>query len=171
MLSLSPEAYTVWVQFYNQMEANLQPGGFLNACRDSGSKAPEMARRLAAIFHCISDENGSMISASSMTQATNVIFQYMQEFARLFTPPVVDPRAQAATELHAWLLHEQSETTGFSGSRETEDSGHGASKFRNRSNRDAALDILRSWGWISEFRLNNRSFVQALVPQFQMAGC
>ena len=39
MLSLSPEAYTVWVQFYNQMEANLQPGGFLNACRDSGSKS------------------------------------------------------------------------------------------------------------------------------------
>ena len=29
-------------------------------------KAPEMARRLA-IFHCISDENGSMISTSSMT--------------------------------------------------------------------------------------------------------
>ena len=171
ILSLSPEAYTVWVQFYNQMEANLQPGGFLNACRDSGSKAPEMARRLAAIFHCISDENGSMISASSMTQATNVIFQYMQEFARLFTPPVVDPRAQAATELHAWLLHEQSKRPDFQAVEKRKILSHGASKFRNRSNRDASLDILRSWGWIVEGRQNNRSYVRALIPQAQMAGC
>lgn len=170
-LSLSPDAYNVWVHFYNETESHLQPGGYLHACRDSGSKAPEMARRLAAIFHCISGEEGSIISATSMMQAIGVIGQYVNEFVRLFAPaPAVDPRTQAATELHAWLLQEQSKTPDLPVIEKRKILSHGPSRLRKRSNRDAALDVLRSWRWISEFKQNNRSFVQALVPQVQMAG-
>ncbi len=169
-LSLSPHAYEIWTQFYNQTEFYLQPGGYLHACRDSGSKAPEMARRLAAIFHCISDEDGHLISAASMKQAVGVIGQYMNEFVRMFTPaPEVDPRLDDATALHAWLLKEQAKCPDFQAVEKRRILTHGPFRVRNRSNRDAAFDVMRSFNSIREFKLKNRSYVTALMPQVQVA--
>jgi hypothetical protein len=90
----------------------------------------------------------------------------LEEFVRLFAPtPPVDPKVADANELHAWLLKEQAKRADYQVFEKRKILSHGPAKFRSRSRRDEALDTLRSWGWLVEFKDKNRLFVRALVFQ------
>lgn len=166
VLRLSVEAEAVWFEFYNKIETDLSPIGYLSGCKDAGSKAPEIALRLAAIFHHMSQSESNLISVWDMQLARTVISRYLEEFVRLFAPtPPVDSKAADANELHAWLLKEQAKRADYQAVEKRKILSHGPAKFRSRSRRDEALDTLRSWGWLVERKDKNRLFVQALVIQ------
>jgi hypothetical protein len=167
-LFLGPEASTIWVNFYNQVELSLQPSGFLHACRDSGSKAAEMAYRLAAIFHYMTGDTNCQISSWSMLSATGIMRYYLNEFVRLFVPPPQpDPKQAAAVELFNWLLQEQLKSHPPQPVEKRKILTHGPYKFRNRPARDDALHLLRNWEWILDQKYNNRSYIQVMVQQPQ----
>lgn len=172
MLSLSPQAHYAWIDFYNEIERDLLPGGILQYCRDSGSKAPEIVRRLAAIFHCISNAEGTQISPECVFRAVGIMKQYLNESIRLFNPPPApDPRVEDANVLHAWLLNQLQERPGINMVEKRKILTHGPSRTRNCRNRDDALAILRGWNMVYEFKQNNKLYVTPLVQQAYVNPC
>ena len=51
LLKFSPEAKTLWIEFYNTIESMLVSGNELYDVRDVASKSADNAARLAALFH------------------------------------------------------------------------------------------------------------------------
>jgi hypothetical protein len=142
MLELTPDGERAWIDYYNRVESELRVGGYLEDIRDHGSKLPEIAARLAALFHYFGGCEGN-ISANTVYQATQVCEWYMYEFKRLFgSKPEVPPEIQDASELESWLhnLCQRFPTTAWLNRNMI--SQYGPNKLRNKFRRDAALTVL-----------------------------
>ncbi len=83
VLEFSPEAVTRWIALTNQVEAMLQPFGYLNDIKDFASKSMEMTGRLAALLHFFTKQQGQ-ISLNALECAFSIICWHIDEFKRLF---------------------------------------------------------------------------------------
>lgn len=105
MMSLSPQARTVWVRFYNGVEAAQRAGGQLAGVRDVASKTADNAARLAALFHAYETGLGSMeIGAESMEAGADVALWHLSESLRFFSELALPQTLMDAIRLDAWLL-------------------------------------------------------------------
>lgn len=48
-----------WVQVANEIERQMGPGGYFEACPDHGSKLAENVARVAALIHLFENEKGA----------------------------------------------------------------------------------------------------------------
>lgn len=84
IIKFSREAKELWFHFRNQIELDLNPGGYLDDVTDGASKIAINAARMAALFHVL-DECEGEISAHTFEQARAVCAWYLLEFKRLFS--------------------------------------------------------------------------------------
>lgn len=57
-LSLSPDAYDVWVDMYNKIETGLRPNGLYKELPEWAGKMPGLVIRVAGLFHVVENAYG-----------------------------------------------------------------------------------------------------------------
>ena len=104
MLTMTREARQQWERFYNDVEAELRPGGEMADARDVASKAADNVARLAALFHLFAYGTAGQIGAESVAAAARIVGWHLYQ-ARAFLNEVAAPReAMDTRRLDAWLL-------------------------------------------------------------------
>lgn len=89
-----------WVQVANEIERQMGPAGYFEACPDHGSKLAENIARVAALIHVFEDINGG-ISAEKVQMAADLCLYYSGSFQRVFMPPPQEE--QDAFSLNEWF--------------------------------------------------------------------
>lgn len=103
MLTLSPEAKTLWIAFHDQIEGLLGTGGELYDLRDVGSKAADNVVRLAALLHVFAGSIGP-IDADCVESAMQIITWHLLEAKRFLGELAMPPEVANPMRLEAWML-------------------------------------------------------------------
>ncbi len=106
MLKFSRWAKSAWIEFYDEIESKLSPGGPLSEIRDVASKAADNVARLAALFHLL-DTDGGEIEERSVRSASAVVHWHINETRRFLREVLASPEEVAAKKLHDWLIDRQ----------------------------------------------------------------
>ena len=102
-LDLDADAQGAWTEFFNAVEGELAPWGFLADVRDYGSRIGEQVARIAAIFHEFQGLDGP-INRDSMQRAIELGKWYLQEFVSIFgAGGMQDAVVDDSLELHRHL--------------------------------------------------------------------
>jgi putative DNA primase/helicase len=106
IIELSPEAKQIWVEFYNTVEKELQPGREMSEAKDIASKIAENAARLAACFHIYCDDGLSnrAISADLMSRACSIAAWHLYEGRKFLKEIAVPIEISNAIKLDTWLI-------------------------------------------------------------------
>lgn len=102
LLSLTPEAKALWVEYHNEIELELADGGELYDVRDVASKTADNIARLAALFHMMSGEVGA-IGFKAMEGACRLGVWHLHEARRFFGELALPVELANAAKLEAWL--------------------------------------------------------------------
>ncbi len=104
LLSLTPEAKTLWVAFHDTIEKELGDNGELYGVRDVGSKAADNVARLAALFHVLERGPSGLIEAHNLEGASRIVAWHLNEARRFFGELALPEEQADAVRLDAWLL-------------------------------------------------------------------
>jgi hypothetical protein len=107
MLSLSPEAKAVWVEFHDALEGQLRAGGELHDVRDVASKTADNAVRMAALFQFFCSKCSSssgLVTVEHMESASRIAAWHLSESRRFFGELALPPELANPMRLDAWLL-------------------------------------------------------------------
>ena len=100
VLEFTEQGSLYWVQVANEIERQMGPGGYFEACPDHGSKLAENVARVAALIHLFEDEQGG-ITAETVQMATDLCLYYSGSFRQVFMPPPQEE--QDAYRLNEWF--------------------------------------------------------------------
>lgn len=90
LLSFTPEAEKMWIDYYNFNETEMRDSGDFSEFRDYASKISENAARIAALLHFFSGDVGG-ISCRAMEAAEKISMWYTEQFQMLFSNnPVIE---------------------------------------------------------------------------------
>lgn len=103
VLSLTPEAKALWIQYHNEIELELADGGELYDVRDVASKTADNIARLAALFHMMSGEVGA-IGYKAMEGACILSAWHLHESRRYFGEFSLPVQLADAARLETWLI-------------------------------------------------------------------
>ena len=103
MLTFTPAAKTLWINYHDAIEAQLSGGGALFDVRDVASKTADNAARLAALFHVFDGGDGA-ISADAFSRASQVAVWHLSESRRFFGELAVPQHMADAARLERWML-------------------------------------------------------------------
>jgi putative DNA primase/helicase len=101
-LSMTPEAWTVWADYYDETEMALGRGRVLHDVRDVAGKSAENAARLAALFQWFS--GGRVIEASTMRGAVLLARWHLREARRFFGDAALSNDLTDAARVREWLI-------------------------------------------------------------------
>lgn len=111
MLTMTPEAKSAWVTFFNVIESELGRGGELYDVRDVASKTADNAARLAALFQ-VFQGGGGAIGLDALNGACQIAAWHLSEARRFFGELALPPELADAARLDTWLIeHCQQERT------------------------------------------------------------
>jgi len=104
-MQLADDARTVWINFHDQIEAQLADGGALRDVRDVASKIADNAARIAALLtygdrRCAADP----IEEETMRGACRIAEWHLHESQRYFGEIAVPDDQARAGLLDAWLI-------------------------------------------------------------------
>ena len=103
LLTLAPDAMAVWVEFHDQIEAELSTGGELVDVRDVASKIADNAVRMAALFHVFNGSIGA-IDSDTMESATRITTWHLLESKRFLSEIAMPLELANPARLEAWLI-------------------------------------------------------------------
>lgn len=86
VLEFTEEGAACWVQVANEIERQMGPGGYYEACPDHGSKLAENVARVAALIHLFEGHEGG-IAAETVLMAMDLCLFYSGQFQQVFMPP------------------------------------------------------------------------------------
>ncbi len=101
-LTLDRDARAMWIEFHDQVEREMRPGGSLGAIRAFGSKMAEHAGRLAATMTMFGDPDAVEVAAPDMANGIVLARHYAEELLRLGQAAMVSPELRTAEKLLAW---------------------------------------------------------------------
>ena len=104
VLEFSPDAVSCWINLGNEMEAMLQPFGYLNDIKDFGSKAMEITGRIAAMLHYYTKQT-DRISCNTLQCAFSIVRWHMDEFKRIFGEHAGASEIQSNAKALEFYLH------------------------------------------------------------------
>lgn len=140
MLTLTPDAKKLWVEFHDAIESELASGGELFDVRDVASKSADNATRLAALFHVFEGGLGA-ISADAFDRASRIAIWHLSESRRFFGELALPPEMADAARLDKWLIeHCRRERTHCVARREAQRQG----TVRDGARLDVAISELAS---------------------------
>ena len=142
-LTLTADAKSVWVAFYNEVETRLGPGGPLSDVRDIASKIADNAARLAAVFHALEHGTSGRISGDNMERGCTLAAWYLEQAQRLFAGLEIDSGITAAAKLDSWLI-DRCRSEGVQSVPTAEVSQCGPFGLRTKATWSAALEVLAS---------------------------
>ncbi|MGN4981004.1 YfjI family protein [Aeromonas dhakensis] len=107
LLTLSPDAEWLWLEKYNQIEAAMAKGQWLEEYTEFGSKFMEQATRLAAVLHVFShaQQIENVVEKETMETAIQLTELYFEHAMNLFKAPasLTLPDRRGAEVLLKWL--------------------------------------------------------------------
>lgn len=104
-LNFSDRAKRKWIDMFNEVEKNIQPGGYLAHIPGYASKICENIARVAAVFHFFEEKEGSLIHEDDVVNAEQVIRWHTDQFLKAFGKEGQMPVEQRdANALEEWLL-------------------------------------------------------------------
>lgn len=102
VLKLDDEAAFSWVNYANMVEGSQQPGFCYSKVKDAASKAAENAARLASVLHAYVGREGD-IQLDTIQSAQTIVLWYLEQFIRIFAPPIIPQVLIDAQSLDSWL--------------------------------------------------------------------
>ena len=157
-LTLTADAKSVWVAFYNEVETRLGPGGPLSDVRDIASKIADNAARLAAVFHALEHGTSGRISGDNMQRGCTLAAWYLEQAQRLFAGLEIDPGITAAAKLDSWLV-ERCRSEGVQSVPTAAVSQYGPFGLRTKATWSAALEVLASHSRVRMMMEGNRRVI------------
>lgn len=101
-ITLSEDATSLWVQFYESIEAELGAGHRFHSIRRFGSKAPEHVLRVAGVLSVFEDPATRRIEAEYVARAIAIINYYLCERLRLEDYYSIEPALLNAQKVLDW---------------------------------------------------------------------
>lgn len=146
-LSLSKDALETCIEFYNNVECTLGPGGWAADISGFASKAAEHACRLAAIMTLFEDRDAQTVSGDVMKAACELVKYYLKQYKFLCIAATNDTEVAQAQTLLDWLRENLQPGDAFATDRILQKGPIGArrAKILHR-----LLEILAQYGWIRE---------------------
>jgi hypothetical protein len=142
-LFLTSSAKRAWVAIYNDLEADLGPGGTYVSVRSLASKASEHIARLAgtlAIF-----DGDREIHEEQVDRAFHLMLHYLDEAMRLWGSGQVKAELRLAQELLEWLRDKLGPGRAIS---LAEVYRNGPSPLRSASAARQVMRVLMEHGWV-----------------------
>jgi hypothetical protein len=134
-LEFSLEAKHHWTDFRNNIESDLNAGGYLCDVDDAASKMGTNVARMAALFHFFEGGQGE-ITAETLNCARTVCSWYMQEFKRLFSEnPEIPIEISDAIELENYLARWRQNHPGTRAIKKSAIAQYGPSQLRKKPDR------------------------------------
>jgi hypothetical protein len=112
-LSLSPEAFREWRDFYMTIEHDLADGGRYEHCRDWAGKTPGRAARLAGLLHCAMNPVEPWrypVRLETMEQALDITAASISHALAVFNLMGADPAIESAGRVLNWITRYQYQT-------------------------------------------------------------
>ena len=100
VLEFTQEGAACWVQVANEIERQMGPGGYFEACPDHGSKLAENVARIAALIHIFEGQEGGIIP-ETVLMAMDINLYHSGHFQEVFMPPPQEE--QDAHRLTEWF--------------------------------------------------------------------
>ncbi|ACQ92791.1 CP4-57 prophage; hypothetical protein [Tolumonas auensis DSM 9187] len=149
-LNLDHEAKKCWIDYFNEIESQLLPDGYLYHFRDYASKVADNAARIAALIHYFIGNDGD-ISRQVMTSAIHLSRWYLNEYIRVFSVPNEEQSMQLeSNELFLWI-NNFCMTNRITYFKKNHLLQYGPNRFREKRRLDFLLNILcqqnRIWLW------------------------
>jgi hypothetical protein len=144
-LSLSTAAFQVWRTLHDEIESELSRFGEFASVPDIGAKTAENAARIAGVFQVFNSGSGGRIDAEIMQGAAVVAVWHLNEARRMLSTIKLPKDVADADLLLGWLLQRPGDAI------EPRDILRlGPGPLRDKSRRDAAIEILLAKNWIVE---------------------
>ena len=103
LLSFTPEAKELWVDFHNEVERGLAKGGELESVKDVASKAADNAARLATLFHIFEYGGIGSIGEDAISAGCRLAAWHLNEARCFFNEADLPQTLKDAATLEAWL--------------------------------------------------------------------
>lgn len=142
-LDLTDDARALYVEFYNELEADMAPDRPFASVKAFASKLPENVARIAGTMELIADAGAASLGQDSLSRAIRLGRFYLLETIRLVATGRIDPELRQAEKLRLWL---QSRPGDLIGLREIYRKGPQA--IREAKVARAAMDTLAVHGWV-----------------------
>ncbi len=147
LLDLSEEARAICVEFHDNVEAELGPGGWAADISGFAAKAPEHACRLAAIMTLFEDRATETISGEVMKAACEMVKYYLGQYKYLCIAATNETEISQAQILLDWLLKNLSPGEYFATDRILQ---FGPVQARRAKTLDRMLRLLKEYGWVCD---------------------
>ena len=144
-LALTPEARSLLVKAYDEIERGQARDGVLEGVREWASKAAEHACRIAGVLTLTSDPMAHAVTAETMAGALALTQFYLSEYIRLVGSADVPENIRHAQELLTWLRQKKRATVT---ARDVMRLGPGRA-IRHGDAAKAALRTLAEHGWLT----------------------
>jgi putative DNA primase/helicase len=106
MLTMAPDAKSLWITYHNVIEGQLGEGGHLCDVCDVASKSADNMARLAALFHIFKHGPAGAIGKESIDQASRIAAWYLDESRRFFGELALPAEMADASRLDGWLINQ-----------------------------------------------------------------
>ena len=158
VLTLSDEAHSLWVAYYNEIEQQLGNLGNYEIVKDFASKSGENVARLAGNFHVFCHGPQGSIDAETMKNAIEIVRWHLNETRRIFEELDRPDDVVLAETLWNWIV-----AKGLSSIDLQYVSQYGPSSLRKKDKRDMALRKLTEHGYLIEQKDGARSSYQVRI--------
>lgn len=142
-LAFTDDARAMFVQFCNELEADMAPNGALGGIKAFASKLPEQAARIAGVLELIADDRAISVQRETLSQAVKLARFYLSETLRLTAAGAIDPKLRQAETLRVWLQSCRSNTIALRDAYRT-----GPRAIRDAKSARDAMATLAEHGWV-----------------------
>lgn len=153
VLSLSPQARTLLVQFSDALELEMGKSGKLSGLTGTASKAAEQAARIAGVLTLWGDLHAPHVELDAMANGITLAQFYLSEALRLSEAALVSAETEKAESLRKWLLENwpaQAQRYGRSPDKITlrDIVRLGPNALRESKIAQASVNLLATHGWL-----------------------
>lgn len=159
VLTLSGDAYALWVSYYNEIEQQLGKLGDYEIVKDFAAKSGENVARLAGNFHVFCHGPQGTIEADTMQHAIDIVRWHLNETRRIFSSLDRSDDVVLAEMLWDWITAKQWTAINLK-----EVLQYGPTRLRDKAKRDIALSKLVEHGYLIEQREGARIRYQVCTP-------
>jgi hypothetical protein len=140
VIGMSAEAEKLWIEFHDEVEAQMAQGGDFVAIRDVASKAAENVARIATCFKLFENVGSQKVCIESMKAAIALMNYYLLEARKLYTQ--YDPAMDRYSKLHYWMINNWGEEL----ISRTWICNRASTLFRSKEDAQDAIDVLLKQG-------------------------
>ena len=140
------DARKIWIEFADNIEAQIKDDGVFASIRGLANKLPEHAQRLGSVTALVADIEAAALSADDLARGIILAQHYAAEALRLFEASQVSGDLMLAQKVLLWL------TGAWDGTAVSlpDIYQYGPSAIRNKATAGRIVGILEDHGWLSK---------------------